>query len=141
MRARPSAAILEAVSEPALSRVRTGVRVWGTRVLAAFGAFALVLLVAGVIGDYRSFDRTSGGYEPPYTNWTGTPIDWEEVDRTADGFRLNGRVLSYRLDCTSGTITFELYGLSFDYRTVSERAIAVHRPREACREQGFSPEF
>ena len=129
------------MSNPALNRIRAGVRVWGTRALAAVGSIALVLLVAGVIADYRSFDRTSGGYDPPYTGWTGTPIDWSEADRTAEGFRLNGRVLSYRLHCTTGTITFELYGFSFDYRTVSERAIAVHRPREACRAQSFSPEF
>lgn len=109
--------------------------------LAAIGAVAVVLLVGGLIADYRSFDRTSGGYDPPYTGWTGTPIDWSDADRTSTGFRQSGRVLSQHLDCTSGMISFGFYGVSFDYRVVSERAIAVHRPRVACADEGFDPEF
>ena len=34
-------------------------------------AVMLVLLVAGVAVDFLSFDRTKGGYEPPYTGYTG----------------------------------------------------------------------
>ncbi|MDN3523556.1 hypothetical protein [Halomonas ramblicola] len=40
------------------------------KVLALFGA-----LMLGVIADIRSFDETRGGYEPPYTGFTGEPID------------------------------------------------------------------
>lgn len=45
--------------------------------LAVVGLVLAALLVGGVIADGLSFDRTSGGYEPPYTGYTGEPIDWE----------------------------------------------------------------
>jgi hypothetical protein len=32
-------------------------------------------------------------------------------------------------------------GISREFRQVSERAIAVHKPREACRAAGFQPRF
>jgi hypothetical protein len=32
-------------------------------------------------------------------------------------------------------------GPRVDYREVSERALRVHRPREACERHGFSPQF
>lgn len=121
--------------------MRSAARLWSIRVLTALGGVALLLFATGLVLDYRALDRTSGGYDPPYTGWSGTPIDWEAADRTAEGFRLNGRVLDYRLDCTSGMITFVVYGVSSNYRVLSERAIAVHRPREACAEHGFEPEF
>ena len=110
--------------------------------LLAGAVVALLLVVGvGVYLDYRSFDETSGGYDPPYSDWTGTTIDWTAAERTGDGFRQNGRVINSRLDCTTGMITFEVAFVSFDYRQVSPRAIAVHQPREACENAGFDPEF
>jgi hypothetical protein len=110
--------------------------------LAGAGAVALASVAALVYLDYRSFDRTSGGYDPPYADWTGTPIDWEnEAEATADGFRRSGRIVTTTLDCTTGMISFEIAGVRRDFRPVSPRAIAVHRPREACRARGFEPEF
>ncbi|WP_156323868.1 hypothetical protein [Bacillus sp. JCM 19034] len=49
--------------------------------------------------------------------------------------------MDFHLNCTTGMISFELYNQNIDYRVVSERAIVVHKPREACMERGFSPEF
>ena len=116
-------------------------RRWVVRLLVGtLGAF-LVLVGVGAFLDYRNFDQTSGGYDPPYTDWTGTPIDWTETERTSDGFRQNGRVINSRLNCTTGMITFEVVFFSFDFRQVSPRAIAVHKPREACEAEGFNPEF
>lgn len=111
------------------------------RALAGVAVVALLLVGVGVYLDYRSFDRTSGGYDPPYTDWTGTPIDWAATEQTDDGFRQRGRVVSSRLDCSTGMITFEVAALRFPYRQVSPRAVAVHQPREACEAAGFSPRF
>lgn len=112
-----------------------------TRVLATVGAATLVGLAVGVAVDASGFDRTSGGNEAPYTGWTGTPTDWEAGDVTPEGFRQPGIVLSTTLDCTTGMLAFEAFGASVDFRVVSERAIVVHQPREACVRNGFTPEF
>jgi hypothetical protein len=119
-------------------------RQWRTALLLGSGivlVLLVILLGVGVYLDYRNFDRTSGGYDPPYTDWTGTPIDWTATETTGEGFRQNGRIIRSRLNCTTGMITFEVATVSFDYRVVSPRAIAVHRPREDCQEAGFSPRF
>lgn len=116
-------------------------RRWGVRTLAAIGAVAVVGTGVGVVGDVLAFDRTSGGYEAPYTGWTGTPIDWAAGGVTATGFHKPGTVVDVDLDCTTGMITFSAFGASYDWRQVSERAIAVHQPREACTDAGFAPRF
>lgn len=109
--------------------------------LAVVGALALVVTVVGAGLDLREFDRTRGGYEPPYEGWTGTPIDFSAGAVTSTGFLDPGRVLSTTLDCTTGMIAMVVLGVGTDYRVVSPRAIAVHRPREACVEAGFDPRF
>jgi hypothetical protein len=76
-----------------------------TRSFAAFGAVAAILRVAGFVQDVRSFDGTSGGYEPPYTDVVGDPIDWREAQTTDSGMLRPGRVLDTHLDCTTGTST------------------------------------
>lgn len=127
---------------PARRRPRlAAVRRWTTRVLATIGAVGLIGLAVGLVADYRSFDGTRGGYEPPYTGWTGTPIDWDAADVTDEGFRKQGYVMDVAVDCTTGLITFELFGASYDWRPFSGRALAVHQPREACAAAGFSPRF
>lgn len=123
--------------QPRLRRVAR----WGRDVLAVVGALALVVTVVATVLDLRGFDRTRGGYDPPYEGWTGTPIDWSAGAVTSTGFLAPGRVVSTELDCTDGMLSFSVLGASVDYRVVSERAIVVHRPREACQEAGFEPEF
>jgi len=108
---------------------------------AVIGLLAVVGLVVGLVADYSSFDRTSGGYEAPYSGWTGTPIDWTTADVSKAGFRKQGYVMDVAVNCTTGMITFELFGARYDYRAFSARAIAVHKPREACTAQGFTPQF
>jgi hypothetical protein len=51
-------------------------RLLTTRLLAAIGAAASVLFAVGLALDVRAFDGTRGGHEPPYTDYTGTPIWW-----------------------------------------------------------------
>ncbi len=104
-------------------------------------AVAVALLAAGVIADFRAFDRTEGGYDPPYTGYTGEPVDWNEGSVTEEGFLREGYVLDVYADCTSGLITFGVLGMKIPFRKFSPRAIAVHKPREACTERGFTPEF
>lgn len=111
------------------------------RALAVVGIVSVVGLAVGVVSDYRSFDQTRGGYEAPYEGWTGTPIDWDTADVTTDGFRNPGVVVDFTLDCTNGMIGLSAFGADVDFRVVSERALAVHQPREGCADHGFQPEF
>lgn len=116
-------------------------RRWGVRALAVVGAVALGGTAVGAVSDFRDFDRTSGGYEAPYTGWTGTPIDWAAGGVTTTGFHKPGSVIDVDLDCTTGMVSFSAFGASVEWREVSDRAIAVHKPREACTEAGFTPQF
>ena len=121
----------------ALPRIARG----GRDGLAALGALALVWAVAGFAVDLSRFDRTSGGYDAPYVGWTGTPMDWSMADVTPTGMARRGIVANTLVDCTSGMITVQAFGIGIPFRPVSPRAIAVHKPREACAERGFDPAF
>lgn len=111
------------------------------KVLAAIGALSIALFVIGIAVDISRFDTTSGGYEPPYTGVVGEPIDWFALDRTPTGVVGRGMVMNTHVNATTGMISFELYGIMIDFRPLSERALVVHKPREAFIEMGFEPEF
>ena len=111
------------------------------RATLVLAGLALLALLAGAIADIRSFDRTRGGYEPPFTGVTGEPIDWTTVETTPTGMLRRGWVIDFLADCTSGMITGRILGLEIPFRPFSERAIVVHRPREACEARGFTPRF
>jgi len=111
------------------------------RLILAAVVVPVVIFVAGLVADFLSFDRTKGGYEPPYTGYTGQPVDWSTVETTPTGMRKNGYVLDVIVDCTSGMMHFGVLGFEFPFRKFSPRALAVHKPREACAKRGFSPEF
>lgn len=121
------------------SRVFGGIRT----ALAIIGAVLMVAIAVGAIVDIANIDRTSGGYEPPYASYTGDPIDWDaDTYTTPTGMVATGYVLDVYTDCTTGMISFEILGLvSADYRQLSDRALAVHKPQSACVERGFDPEF
>jgi hypothetical protein len=115
-----------------------------TPALYAGGALLVVVVILGAIAAYDvlSFDRTSGGTPPDYTDFSGNPIDWDSLDLTDDGFKRSGYVLDAYLDCTSGMISLKpKVGPKINYREVSERALHVHQPREACPRHGFTPDF
>lgn len=130
-----------ASASPPPSQPRSRRRRRVAKAAAGLGVACAVLVGAGVVADVMAFDRTSGGYEPPYEGWTGEPIDWTAAEVTSQGLSRSGFVLRTHLDCTTGMISFGTLGLSIDFRPVSERAIVVHQPREACEAAGFSPEF
>jgi hypothetical protein len=120
----------------------------GQRVLRALTIFFAVWgfgitgwLVIGFVSDFSKFDQTRGGYAAPYTGWTGTPIDWAAVDVTPTGFARRGAVLDVLVNCTTGMIDMDILGVTIPFRTFSERALIVHRPREACSRAGFHPQF
>lgn len=98
-------------------------------------------LSVGVAIDVLSFDRTRGGYEPPYTGYTGEPIDWETGYVSDEGFFKDGYVVDIHADCTNGMIGFEIFQQRWDWRKFSERALVVHEPAAACELEGFEPEF
>ena len=111
------------------------------RVLALFGALMLAVLGFGLVADIRGFDETRGGYEPPYSDYTGEPIDWSRLDWSPDGFVKRGRVIDVLVACETGMISLSAFGVTREWRRVSPRALAVHRPREACRAQGHVTRF
>lgn len=111
------------------------------RAFVAAGVLLVAILVTGVVIDVLSFDRTKGGYEPPYTGYTGEPVDWTTVEITPSGMRKTGYVVDVLVDCTSGMMHFRVFGMSIPFRKFSPRALVVHKPREACLERGFKPEF
>lgn len=109
-----------------------------TRLFALIG-LALVVAIVGVgVNDILSTDRTRGGYEPPYTGYTGTPIQADEVALEGDTIVIRGAVVDSEISCRSGMWVFDLLGVDIPYRTVSPRALAIHRPQEFCRTGGFN---
>ena len=129
----------EQTPRPRRGRVLRGIRT----TLAILGMVAVVAVTVGAIVDIANIDRTRGGYEPPFTEYTGDPIDWDaDTYTTPTGMVATGYVLDVYTDCTTGMISFEVLGLvSINYRQVSDRALAVHKPQLACIERGFHPDF
>lgn len=111
------------------------------RTAAAAGLLAFAALVIGLALDVRAFDPTHGGYEPPYTDYRGEPIDWSTLQATPTGMMRKGHVVDVRVDCGNGMIHLGILGLEVPFRPLWERALVVHRPREGCRERGFEPGF
>lgn len=99
------------------------------------------LLTTSIVLDYQEFDPTKGGYEPPYDDFTGEPIDWSKADLTATGLAKRGRVVNVLINGTTGMISFQTFGQTFEWQKFSPRALAVHKPKQALIERGFTPEF
>jgi hypothetical protein len=107
------------------------------RLFAAIGLSLIVYLGIALATDIGNLDRTRGGYEAPFVDFTGEPLRFEDVVHTAEGGLIRGRVLDSLVSCETGAWRFELFGFGFEYRGVSERALVVHRPQVLCRERGF----
>ncbi|MFA9429925.1 hypothetical protein [Egicoccus sp. AB-alg2] len=112
-------------------------------VAAVTGGVLLVAVLVGAGIDIARIDGTRGGYEAPYRDYRGTPIDWDaETFTTSTGMVATGHVIDVHTDCTTGMIGFEILGVvHLDYRRLSPRALAVHDPATACRERGLEPRF
>ncbi len=105
------------------------------------GLVFVALLGVGLYLDVADFDKTRGGYEAPYEGVTGEPVDWSTLDRTTTGLVKRGYIVNVHVHGTTGMISFEVFRKIFDFRPFSERALAVHKPREALIALGFTPEF
>lgn len=111
---------------------------WPRHLLTLTSVAVFVYIIGALVVDASNLDRTRGGYEPPYIGYTGEPLRAEEVAFTTQGGVVRGRVLDSLVNCETGVGRFEVLGLGFDYRGVSERALVVHRPQVLCREHGFN---
>jgi hypothetical protein len=110
-------------------------------ILSAVGVIAIFALILGVVADVRSADRTKGGYDYPFTDWTGTTIDFSAMYQTPDGLLASGYVVDQFFNCKTGMISWEILGvIEGEFRTFSERAIVVHKPQDECRARGFNPD-
>ena len=111
------------------------------KLFSLIGFISIALLVIGLYLDIKGFDRTRGAYQPPYTGSTGTPADWNGMDTTSAGLAKRGHVVNVLVDGRTGMISFEIFKQKIDWQVFSDRALVVHKPREALRERGFEPEF
>jgi hypothetical protein len=111
------------------------------RVFFALGVALSGVLATGFFLDLSSGDQTRGAYEPPYVGYTGTPINWRVADQTLKGMARRGYVTTMLVNCTTGMISIEIFKQEIEFRVFSPRAIAIHKPREACNERGFEPRF
>jgi hypothetical protein len=107
------------------------------RLFAGIGLLLLAYLIGAAFVDISTTDQTRGGYEPPYTGYTGTPISAEQVALEGDTLVIRGRVLDSEISCRTGMWTFDIVGLDIPYRPVSARALTIHRPQDTCRAAGF----
>lgn len=133
----PAAEAIPPAKRSAWSKIRRGT----VRTFAVIGAASVIFTIAGGAYDISNFDHTRGGYTAPYTDYTGTPIDWNSGDVTPVGFSRPGIVINTNLNCDTGMISFTIWGITINYRTLSQRALVVHKPIQACEAHGFHPHF
>jgi hypothetical protein len=108
-------------------------------VLSFIGLIAIFMLVLGLVKDISSVDRTEGGYDYPYTGWSGEIIDFSAMYQTKEGLFKSGYVADQFFNCTTGMISWQILGLiKGEFRQFSERAIVVHKPQDECKARGFN---
>jgi len=113
-------------------------------IMITFTIIGMLTVLYGCIGlviDIKTFDQTKGGYEYPYENWTGTPVDWDSMDITEAGLVKRGHIIDVYVNGTTGMISFGFLGIKKDWQTFSQRALKVHKPKEALIRKGFTPQF
>lgn len=111
------------------------------KIFVIIGFLLSALIITGLFLDITGFDRTKGGYTAPYEGFTGEPVDWDRMDITSTGLVKRGYIVDVLVDGTTGMISFEVFKQTFDWQTFSDRALVVHKPREALIKKGFKPEF
>ncbi len=111
------------------------------KTFAIIGFIFTSLFSYGLYLDIKAMDKTKGGYESPYENVKGEILDWDNMDLTSTGLVQRGHIVNFIVNATTGMISIELFGFSYEARKLSPRAIKVHKPREAFIKRGFSPNF
>lgn len=108
-------------------------------IFSVVGIFAILALALGLFADIRSADSTKGGYEYPFTGWSGKTIDFSAMYQTSDGLYKSGYVVDQFFNCNTGMISWEILGvIKGEFRKFSERAIVVHKPQNECKARGFN---
>ena len=110
-------------------------------IFTMIGIMTVVYGIVGLIIDIRTFDNTKGGYGYPFEGWTGKPIEWDAMYITKNGLVKPGHVIDVYINGTTGMISFEIFGFKKDWQTFSDRALKVHKPKEALIRKGFTPKF
>lgn len=110
-------------------------------IFATIGVSLTLLIAIGLYLDVKEMDHTKGGYEAPFVGVTGAPIDWDSMEMSSTGLVRRGYVVDFLVNGTTGMISLEIFGIRFEARKLSERAIVVHKPREAFIRRGFKPQF
>lgn len=107
-------------------------------VFALIGVFFTGWFLLGLAQGVAGADETTGGYEYPFTGWTGTPTDYGSWHGTPEGLAWPGGVADQLLNCTTGQLVIRTLGfVDVNFRPFSDRAKVVHQPQMACRERGF----
>ena len=110
-------------------------------IFSATGIVAILALVIGLVADIRSADSTKGGYEYPFTGWSGKTIDFSAMYQTKDGLYKSGYVIDQFFDCNTGMISWKILGvIKGEFRKFSERALVVHKPQDECKARGYNPD-
>jgi hypothetical protein len=105
--------------------------------LAVLGLVFPAYLIGAAAIDVLSTDQTQGGYAPPYTDFTGQPIQADQAALEGDQLVIRGRVLDSEISCRTGMWVFDIVGFDIPYRPVSDRALVIHRPQDFCGAAGF----
>ncbi|MGY8872767.1 MAG: hypothetical protein ACKVJE_20235 [Pseudomonadales bacterium] len=96
------------------------------KLFSVIGFLFVVLFSVALYLDIQEMDKTEGGYEFPYSGATGETLDWDSMDRSSTGLVRRGYVVNFLVHGTTGMISLELFGIPFEARKLSERAIIVH---------------
>ena len=62
-------------------------------IFSVVGLFVVFGLILGLIADIRSVDKTSGGYDYPFPDWSGETIDFSSMYQTDHGLYQRGYVV------------------------------------------------
>lgn len=110
----------------------------GLYLLALIGLVFSIWFTATTYAQVSTIDLTSGGYEYPFDNWTGTATDYDTWYAAPDGLFYDGVAADLHINCTSGRLTISVLStIDVPFRDFSDRAKVVHQPQMTCRERGF----
>ena len=90
-----------------------------TKVFSVIGALSVLFFTIGLVLDIKDFDKTKGGYKPPYIGVTGNSVDWNSMDLTSTGLVKRGYIVNVVVNGTSGMISFEIFKQKIDWRGFS----------------------
>jgi|AntRauTorckE5430_2_1112549.scaffolds.fasta_scaffold25372_2 hypothetical protein len=94
------------------------------------GLSFIILFSIALYLDIKEIDKTEGGYKPLYSGFTGETIDWDSMDLSSTGLVKRGYVLNILVNGTTGMISFELLGISFEARNSLRGQLLFINPKK-----------